>query len=59
MKNKDDVNNMLFSKEELAALKDFTAKAVIEDRRIHGISNNNNNNNNQNQNISKKDKQEK
>ena len=44
MKNKDDVNNLLFSKEELAALKDFTAKAVIEDRRIHGISNNNNNN---------------
>ena len=44
----------IFSKDELAMLKNFANKAVIEDKKIHGIQGNNNINK-QNQFISKKE----
>ena len=45
----------IFSKDELAMLKNFANKAIIEDKKIHVIQGNNNINNKQNQFISKKE----
>ena len=45
----------IFSRDELATLKNFVNQAAKEDKRIHGIQANNNNNNKQNQNIQKKE----
>ena len=45
----------IFSRDELATLKNFVNQAAKEDKRIHGIQANNNNNNKQNQYIQKKE----